>query len=97
MVCPDYLEFHENPWRYLDLREGPCAQAGNDMLKIMFFGVLSRALTSAKMIKCDFVGQLPIVTERLCSVMVKQLIFKIIQIELLYSFRAKFLTPAKYK
>ena len=67
------------------------------MLKIMFFRVLSRSLTSAKMIKRDFVGQLPIVTERLCSVMVKQLIFKIIQIELLYSFRAKFLTPAKYK
>ena len=65
------------------------------MLKIMFFRVLSRSLTSAKMIKCDFAGQLPIVTERLCSVMVKQLIFKIIQIELLYSFRAKFLTPVK--
>ena len=48
-------------------------------------------------INFDFVGQSPIVTECICSVTVKQLIFKIIQLELLYSFRAKFLTPAKYK
>ena len=45
-------------------------QAENDLLKIMFFCISSRALTRGKMIKFDLVGQMPIVTERLCSVMV---------------------------
>ena len=50
-----------------------------------------------KMIKCYFVGQMPILTERSCSVMVKTPFFRNIQLELLYSFIAKFLTPAKHK
>ena len=45
----------------------------------------------------DFVSEMPILTERFCSVMVKTPVFRNIQLELLYSFIAKFLTPAKYK
>ena len=50
-----------------------------------------------KVVKFYFVGQIPILTERSCSVTLKTLFFKNIQLELLYSFIAKFLTPAKYK
>ena len=49
------------------------------------------------MIKFVFVGQIPILTERSCSVTLKTLVFKNIQLELLYSFKAKFLTPANTK
>ena len=47
-----------------------------------------------KVIKLYFVDQIPILTVRSCSVTLKTLFFKNIQLELLYSFRAKFLTPA---
>ena len=50
-----------------------------------------------KVINFDFVDQIPILTERSCSVTQKTMFFKNIQLELLYSFKAKFLTPAKYK
>ena len=44
-----------------------------------------------KAINFDFVDQIPILTERSCSVTLKTLFFKNIQVELLHSFRAKFL------
>ena len=75
---------------------GPSTQAENYTLKIMFLSIVTLS-GPRKMIKFYFVGQMPILTERSCSVMVKTLFFKNIQLELLYSFRAKFLTPAKYK
>ena len=50
-----------------------------------------------KAIRFDFVGLIPILTERSDSVTLKHLFFKNIQLELLCSFGAKFLTPAKHK
>ena len=63
------------------------------MLKIMFLYFVAVCVPH-KVIKFDFVDQISILTERSCSVTLKTLFFKNIQLELLYSFRAKFLTPA---
>ena len=63
----------------------------------MFFLSIVALSGPRKVIKFNFDDQMPILTERYCSVTLKTMFFKNIQLELLYSFGAKFLTPAKYK
>ena len=62
-------------------------------LKSFFWSIVALS-GPRKVIKFNFVDQIPILTMRSCSVTLKTLFFKNIQLELLYSFRAKFLTPA---